>query len=155
EAGEGVVGGRTRRHQVLRDHGELAACATLQQQDLVAVGHREQRAQERDRGGLNPLVGRAAVALLDDRQAAALEVDEIFAGTEEYDLGQGGRSGAEVDRHWHSPIAGTQTWRRLASTRSTSSPAEPRYAVGSKICSIAPGSRTWLSSWLARAHSRT
>ena len=95
-AGVDVVGGFLPAQQVDGHHGELEAGPALQEQDLVAVRHRQQVAQV----GLGLLgdgdEGPAAVAHLHHRHAFAVPVQQLLACLLQHLFRQRRRSGAEV-----------------------------------------------------------
>ncbi len=95
-AGHDVVRAPAGGEVVHRHHRELHARAALEEEHLVVGGDGEQLAGQRDRLVVHGLVRLAAVAVLHDRHARALEVDELALRALEGGEGEAGGAGVEV-----------------------------------------------------------
>ena len=90
-AGVDVVRDLPLAEEVHRDHGELLAGAALQEQDRVVVAQAEQFLDAVDRFDVHRFVVLAAVAVLHDRHARALEFDQFGGGLlEDFERKNGG-----------------------------------------------------------------
>ncbi len=95
-AGVHVAGRLAVGQQVHRNLGELQRGAALQEQDGELVGHRSQRTEVGQGVHVDGVVGRRAVACLDDRHAGAVEVEELVTHLFEDRHRKGARARAEV-----------------------------------------------------------
>jgi len=77
-AGENEIGGIARSQERHRDHRELERRAALQKEHLELVRYGKDLPEERDGFVVHALVDLAAVAHLDKRHAAALEIDQLL-----------------------------------------------------------------------------
>ena len=96
-AGVEQVDGLAGEAEVHRDHGELHAAATLQEEDGVVVGDRQMLAQAGFGGGVDAFEFGRAVGHFHDGHAGAVPVEEFFADALEYGKGKRGRSCVEVE----------------------------------------------------------
>ena len=101
--GHHVVRGLPGGAEVHRDQRELPARATLHEAHGVGVRHIEQLGQERFTLLVDLRVRGATVAVLDERHARALVIEELALGVLESGERESGRTGAEIDDATHGP----------------------------------------------------
>ena len=96
DTGDDVVGGAAGRQQIHGHHRELQARATLEEQNVVTLGHARERAQV-GLATLDDLVeGRGAMADLEHRHADAGQRQQVLLDLLEHGDRQHGRTGGKV-----------------------------------------------------------
>ena len=95
-AGVNISGGLVFGQEVHRHQRELRRGAALHEQHLMGVGDLQDLGQQRDRFVVHDLVDLAAVAVLEDRHARALEVQQLPLGSLEHGQGQGRRARIKI-----------------------------------------------------------
>ncbi len=94
--GVDIVGHLTCAEKVHGDHGKLEAGTALEEEDLVVIGQAEKLAHVGDGFGVDGVVGFAAVAMLHDGHARAVEIGQFLLGNLENLEGEGGGTCVEV-----------------------------------------------------------
>ncbi len=96
DAGDEIIGSRTRPEQIHGDHRKLQRRAPLQKQNVVVVGNARQLAAQGFAFFVDRHVGFTTVRMFHDADARRAEAQQVFAGLlEDFDR-QDCRSGREI-----------------------------------------------------------